>query len=130
MNRTYRTQSYILVLLGIYYGLCSLSALFKPTVWITVAGISLTGTPEIGLLFGVIGAYMGAVSYAAFIASRIKTERSSLIRIILLANILDAFITARAIYQEVLPLTPGLCFLGVIALCTGALLVMLRTPPN
>lgn len=130
MTKTYRAQSYILVLLGVYYALCSLSALFTPTVWIVVAGISLTSTPQTGLLFGVIGAYMGAVSYAAFIASRIKTERSGLIRIILLANILDAFITARAIYQEVLPLTPGLCFLGVIALCTGALLAMLRPTRN
>lgn len=106
--------------------MCALSAIFAPNLWVQLASMPLDITSSVALLFGVIGAYMAAVSLVSFTASRLPSARRPLIKILIVANALDAFVTTRALYDGVLPIASALSFLGVIALCIGGLLLTLR----
>ena len=126
MTYSSRLPSYILDTLGVYYMMCAFSAIFAPNLWVQLASMPLDITSSIALLFGVIGAYMAAVSLVSFAASRLPSARRPLIKILIVANVLDAFVTTRALYDAVLPIASALSFLGVIALCIGSLLLALR----
>lgn len=121
MSSSCKTTSRILTAIGLYYLACVVSAILVPVIWIRVSGISLELSPQNTLLFGVIGAYMSTASYVAFTAARSVEHRNVLVKSLLLANFLDAFVTVRAIINGALPVKSGGLFMITIMLCIVAL---------
>ena len=130
MTPSCETTSRILTAIGLYYLVCVVSAIMAPVLWIRVSGISLELSPQNTLLLGVIGAYMSTASYVAFIAARSFAHRNVIVKSLLLANFLDAFVTGRAIADGALPLQPGLLFMITIMLCIVALYYTLLKSRN
>lgn len=117
----------ILSVFSAYLALCGLSAIVLPSSWLWVSGLSTTVSNELGLTFGVIGAYMLALSAGAFLASFDPIRHSGITLTLVIAQVCDFLVTLRAVFQGSLPALNGTGFLIVTVLWMTLLFLAWRT---
>jgi hypothetical protein len=106
-----------------YFLVCGVSAILFPQSWLWAAGLSTTVTTELHLAFGVIGAYLCAFAFGAYVASGHPANHTGLISTLVAGNVLDFVVTLRAITQEQLPIVQGSIFV-VVTIVWSTLLVL------
>lgn len=116
----------ILRVFALYLLVCGASALFLPTSWLWVAGLQRTLSPELTLVFGVLGAYLLSLSIGAWIASRDIVKNRGLVLMLLSSQILDFFSTLKAVFDGALPRAPGTLFLVTTVIWSTLLAVAMR----
>lgn len=115
----------ILIACSVYFAACGLSATFFPSSWLWVSGLPTTLTNELQLTFGVIGAYLLALAFGAYLASRKPDLHKGVILTLIVGNILDFAVTLRAVVSGLLPILNGTVFL-VVTVVWATLLVLAR----
>ncbi|MFN4895835.1 MAG: hypothetical protein ACK5GN_00985 [Pseudomonadota bacterium] len=105
--------SSLLAVFAAYLFVCGASAILFPTSWLWSAGLPTSLSPELSLVFGVLGAYLLSLAVAAWIASRNPVINQSIVKILLISQVLDFFTTLQAVYSGGLPRLPGTLFLVV-----------------
>jgi hypothetical protein len=70
-------------------------------------------SPELALVFSVLGAYLMSLAFGAWIASRCPLKHQGVIAILLVSQLCDFFATLLAVYAGSLPMIPGTGFLVV-----------------
>lgn len=113
----------VLLAASAYFLVCGVSAITFPQSWLWVAGLSTTVTTELHLTFGVIGAYLCAFAFGAYVASGHPANHTGLISTLVAGNVLDFAVTLHAITRGDLPVLQGSAFL-VVAVVWSTLLVM------
>jgi len=116
----------ILRVFALYLLICGASAVFFPTSWLWVAGLSTSLSPELTLVFGVLGAYLLSLSIGAWIASRDIANSRGLLVMLLSSQILDFFSTLKAVFDGALPRVSGTLFLVTTVVWSTLLAVALR----
>ncbi len=127
MSSSQRTPNQsILLAFGVYLALCAVSAFFAPISWLWAAGLGTTVSQEIGLLLGVLGAYLGALALGAFLAARNPSTHTGVIYVLLASQVFDFLVTLRAVYGGALPRVPGTIFLVATVIWSTLLALSIR----
>lgn len=100
-----------LIAFAVYLVVCGVSAICFPVTWLWSAGLSTSVSPELRLVFGVLGAYLLALAAGSWIASRHPSEHQGIILVLLVSQVLDFLLTLKAVFDGVLPRFPGTAFL-------------------
>jgi hypothetical protein len=101
----------VMIAFAAYLFVCSISAIFFPVSWLWTAGLNTLISPELGLVFSVLGSYLLSLSIGAWIASRSPAKHRGIIAVLLASQICDFFATLLAVYSGSLPRLPGTGFL-------------------
>jgi hypothetical protein len=112
-NINRRWISTILWSVTIYFWVCGLSAIFYPISWLVIAGLPTTLTNELALVFSVAGTFMLTLGAAGIMAAINPHKQTGLILTLMTANLIDFFVTLRAIVLGQLPMVQGALFLAV-----------------
>lgn len=94
-----------------YLLLCGLSAIVFPVSWLWVARLTTSLSPELELVFSVLGAYLLALSVGAWQASRAPRDHRGTIVVLLASQIFDFLCTSQAVYAGLLGIVPGILFI-------------------
>jgi hypothetical protein len=113
-----------------YLLLCGLSAIFFPQSWLWAAGLATNTTPELSLVFGVLGVYLTALSVGAWIAARSPADNHGVIITLIASQMLDFLFTLKGIFSGALPRLQGTGFLVVTVIFSTLLCVALRQKRN
>ena len=116
----------ILVACSLYFALCGISATFFPVSWLWFSGLDTTISNELKLTFGVIGAYLTALAFGAYLASRDPVRNWAVTALLLAGNILDFLVTMRSVIDGLLPAINGCLFLGVTVVWSTLIALALR----
>lgn len=103
----------ILLATALYFAVCGVSAVVAPSLWLWASGLPTSVSTELGLTFGVIGAYLCALAVGAVIASVDPRRHGGLIITLIVANIFDFGVTLRAVIAGTLPALNGALFVAV-----------------
>jgi hypothetical protein len=109
-----------------YLLLCGLSAIFFPKSWLWAAGLATNTTPELSLVFGVLGVYLTSLSVGAWIASRAPNNNHGVIITLIASQMLDFLFTLKGVFSGALPKLQGTGFLVVTVVFSTLLCVALR----
>jgi hypothetical protein len=107
------TARTILLSTALYFAICGLSAILAPSLWLWASGLPTPISNELGLAFGVVGAYLSAFSVGALIASLEPRSHSGLILTLIAGNVFDFIVTLRAVVAGSLPTVNGAIFVAV-----------------
>jgi hypothetical protein len=116
----------ILSLFSGYLLICGLSAVFFPKLWIWAAGLATNTTPELSLVFGVLGVYLTALAIGSWIASRAPAENHGVIMTLIASQVLDFLFTLKGVLSGALPKLQGTGFLVVTVVFSTLLCVVLQ----
>jgi hypothetical protein len=116
----------ILTLFSVYLLFCGLSAIFFPTSWIWASGLTAVTTPELSLVFGVLGVYLTALAIGSWVASRAPADNHGVIITLLASQVLDFLFTIKGVFSGALPRLQGTGFLVVTVVFSTLLCVTLR----
>jgi hypothetical protein len=105
----------------VYFAICGASAIWLPASWLWVSGLPTSVSNELGVAFGVIGAYMLALAAGAYIASKDPVRHSAVTLTLVIANACDFLVTLKAVLQGGIPALNGSAFLVVAVLWTTLL---------
>jgi hypothetical protein len=109
-----------------YFVACGVSAIWFPVSWLWVSGLPTSVSNELGVAFGVIGAYMLALGAGAYIASKDPVRNSAVTLTLVIANAFDFLVTLKAVLQGGLPALNGSAFLVITVLWTTLLFLAWR----
>jgi hypothetical protein len=107
-----RNARVILLATALYFTVCGLSAILAPWLWLWASGLPTAISNELGLVFGVIGAYLLAFAVGATIASMHPRLHGGLILTLIAANVFDFVVTLRAVVAGLLPTLNGAIFIA------------------
>lgn len=96
-----------------YFGACGASAIFYPASWLFVSGLPTAVSTELGLAFGVVGAYLLALAFGAGISALAPRKHAGLILTLVVGNVLDFCVTLKAVVAQQLPILNGGLFIAV-----------------
>jgi hypothetical protein len=116
----------ILLSTSAYLAVCGLSAVFMPVSWLWVSGLPTEVSNELGLTFGVIGAYLLALACGSVIAAAAPDRNPGLILTLVIAHVFDFFATLRAVINHHLPKWNGIGFLVVTVVISTLLTLTWR----
>lgn len=111
----------VLTAFAAYLFICGGSAIFFPASWLWTAGLHTAVSPELGLVFGVLGSYLLSLSIGAWVASRSPVKHQGIIAVLLASQICDFFATLLAVYNGSLPRLSGTGFLVVTVIWSTVL---------
>jgi len=83
-------------------------------LWLWAAGLTTGITPELTLVFGVLGVYLSALGIGSWIASRAPFENRGLIKTLIASQVLDFMFTLKGVFAGALPKLQGTGFLVII----------------
>jgi hypothetical protein len=104
--------------------------MFFPQSWLWAAGLATNTTPELSLVFGVLGVYLTALSVGAWIAARSPADNHGVIITLIASQMLDFLFTLKGIFSGALPRLQGTGFLVVTVIFSTLLCVALRQKRN
>lgn len=107
-----RTARIILLATAVYFFVCGLSAILAPWLWLWASGLPTSISNELGLAFGVVGAYLLALAVGASIASIHPRLHGGVILTLIVANAFDFIVTLRAVVAGLLPTVNGAIFIA------------------
>jgi hypothetical protein len=107
-----RTARIILLATAVYFSVCGLSAILAPWLWLWASGLPTSISNELGLAFGVVGAYLLALAVGASIASIHPRLHGGVILTLIVANVFDFIVTLRAVVAGLLPTVNGAIFIA------------------
>jgi hypothetical protein len=116
----------ILLSVACYFAACGLSAIFMPVSWLWVSGLPTEISNELGLTFGVVGAYLLALACGSLIAAANPPGNSGLILTLMIANVFDFLVTLKAVMNHQLPKWNGIGFLIVTVILSTLLTLAWR----
>jgi hypothetical protein len=116
----------ILLSVAAYFAACGLSAIFMPVSWLWVSGLPTEISNELGLTFGVVGAYLLALACGSLIAAANPAGNGGLILTLMIANVFDFLVTLRAVMNHQLPKWHGIGFLIVTVILSTLLTLAWR----
>ena len=116
----------ILTIFSGYLLICGLSAVFLPKSWLWAAGLPTNVTPELSLVFGVLGVYLTSLAIGSWIASRAPGDNRGVIMTLIASQVLDFLFTLKGVFSGALPRLQGTGFLVTIVIFSTLLCVSLR----
>lgn len=96
-----------------YFTACGASAVFYPASWLFFSGLPTAVSTELGLAFGVVGAYLLALAFGAALSALAPQKHAGLILTLVVGNVLDFCVTLKAVVAQQLPILNGGLFIAV-----------------
>jgi hypothetical protein len=106
-----------------YFAACGGTAIAYPTIWLFVSGLPTTLSTELGLAFGVAGVYLLAFAFGSLVAALRPTNHTGVILTLVVGNVLDFFVTLKAVIARQLPILNGSAFIAVTVIWATLLAV-------